>query len=560
MPDRDTTSPEAASGATPPEPPALEADATPGGGSAKGQDSLKETFESIVIAFILAFVFRAYIVEAFVIPTGSMAPTLLGAHLELRSPHTGYRFDTGKPYGRYNGQRVAVGQAPPGTRAVDPMTVTRHDVPTAARARPGDRILVHKYIYFLSEPRRWDVVVFKNPGTPGENYIKRLVGLPHEDLYLLDGNLYVQPRGEPWRIARKTDRPDVQRTVWQPVYHSAYVPLPSLSSPIGREAWAVPWRADDAAARDWDLTGRDAYRYTGGGPGRIAFDFDAGPYQAAEAMYPYNQFNLARVQLHPIEDVRLAATVELDDDADPVGLTLETTGRWDASSPAHPTQTLRARIDDRGVARLEVLDHPDAEPRTLAEASIDPVTPDKARRFELWYVDQHLLLYDGQRRILEATLDLTLAQLKSRPAPAMLPEPAIEVTGPATLRAVHLDRDLYYLAKPPPTGGHEARGGLPRSSDGTIDDGEPVRLGADEFFTLGDNSPESADGRYWQEHDLNPWVAAEYFRDPARARAGVVPRELLIGRAFFVYFPAPHALSHDRTGFIPNFGRMRFIH
>ena len=37
-------------------------------------ESLKETFESVIIAFILAFIFRAYVVEAFVIPTGSMAP------------------------------------------------------------------------------------------------------------------------------------------------------------------------------------------------------------------------------------------------------------------------------------------------------------------------------------------------------------------------------------------------------------------------------------------------------------------------------------------------------
>ncbi len=43
-------------------------------------EGTKETIESIVIALILAFVFRAFIVEAFVIPTGSMAPTLNGAH------------------------------------------------------------------------------------------------------------------------------------------------------------------------------------------------------------------------------------------------------------------------------------------------------------------------------------------------------------------------------------------------------------------------------------------------------------------------------------------------
>ena len=42
------------------------------------QENGRETFESIVVAFVLAFLFRAFEAEAFVIPTGSMAPTLYG--------------------------------------------------------------------------------------------------------------------------------------------------------------------------------------------------------------------------------------------------------------------------------------------------------------------------------------------------------------------------------------------------------------------------------------------------------------------------------------------------
>src|SRR5687767_10846426 len=61
-----------------------------GGGSPGG---VKETIESILIAFILAFIFRAFVVEAFVIPTGSMAPTLLGAHMRMRCRDCGYAFD-----------------------------------------------------------------------------------------------------------------------------------------------------------------------------------------------------------------------------------------------------------------------------------------------------------------------------------------------------------------------------------------------------------------------------------------------------------------------------------
>src|SRR5260221_5834945 len=55
--------------------------------------NVKETLESILVAFILAFIFRCFVVEAFVMPTGSMAPTLLGAHTRFQCPDCGYRFD-----------------------------------------------------------------------------------------------------------------------------------------------------------------------------------------------------------------------------------------------------------------------------------------------------------------------------------------------------------------------------------------------------------------------------------------------------------------------------------
>src|SRR5438094_3558842 len=56
------------------------------------KENIKETIESILVAFILAFVFRAFVVEAFVIPSGSMAPTLLGAHLRFRCDDCGYEW------------------------------------------------------------------------------------------------------------------------------------------------------------------------------------------------------------------------------------------------------------------------------------------------------------------------------------------------------------------------------------------------------------------------------------------------------------------------------------
>src|SRR6476619_8233270 len=54
--------------------------------------AIRETVESIVIAFVLAFLFRTFEAEAFVIPTGSMAPTLMGRHKDVVCPKCGYRY------------------------------------------------------------------------------------------------------------------------------------------------------------------------------------------------------------------------------------------------------------------------------------------------------------------------------------------------------------------------------------------------------------------------------------------------------------------------------------
>src|SRR5687767_8489278 len=54
----------------------------------------RETVESIVVAFVLAFLFRTFEAEAFVIPTGSMSPSLQGQHKDVECTHCGYSFRT----------------------------------------------------------------------------------------------------------------------------------------------------------------------------------------------------------------------------------------------------------------------------------------------------------------------------------------------------------------------------------------------------------------------------------------------------------------------------------
>ena len=86
-----------------------------------------------------------------------------------------------------------------------------------------------------------------------------------------------------------------------------------------------------------------------------------------------------------------------------------------------------------------------------------------------------------------------------------------------------------------------------------------IQLDADHFFCLGDNSPRSSDGRFWAS--VNPWIEKRMF-DPDREEpiTGIVPRPLMMGRAFFVYFPAPRSWHPKKRAFVPAFGEMRVIH
>src|SRR5690606_4983510 len=98
--------------------------------------------------------------------------------------------------------------------------------------------------------------------------------------------------------------------------------------------------------------------------------------------------------------------------------------------------------------------------------------------------------------------------------------PEIQLSGPATLHRVAVDRDIYYQ----PGASRIFRGAHPRE--------KLVVLHRDQFSACGDNSPSSLDGCMWD--DVDPWVAE------IDATPGIVPRSLMVGRAFLVYFPSLH--------------------
>jgi hypothetical protein len=61
-------------------------------GRAAEADSLREVVETVVFVVVLVLMLKTFVAEAFVIPTGSMATTLLGYHRNVTCPACGYTF------------------------------------------------------------------------------------------------------------------------------------------------------------------------------------------------------------------------------------------------------------------------------------------------------------------------------------------------------------------------------------------------------------------------------------------------------------------------------------
>ncbi|MCC5822794.1 MAG: S26 family signal peptidase [Phycisphaerales bacterium] len=558
---------------------------------------IKETLTSLTIAFMMAFVFRGFVIEGFIIPTGSMAPTLLGQHVRFVSPHSGYDWPTnpwdtagpgmqGLPL-----SRQGAGDNPP-LGPTDPMTGLQIDPQRDRRLAAGDRVFVLKYLPGVHRPSRWDVVVFKYPGDH-QNFIKRLVGLPGEQVVMVDGDIFYREyipgvtssigphawREAGWRIARKPER--TQRTMFQPVFDSRYLPVRP------EPAFRAPISPDDAGSWSGMQEGR-VWTYTGSGHTALRWN-DRRP---ITDYYPYNQASHTRnrstgepltgpftrsddpsvrgMPPYPVSDLSLRISVEPTDTPVAVTPTVEARGFvfQGVVDPIAGTATVRMRPENG------------SEPWTeLDSASFDGLRPGRVTEIEFWHVDQALWLFVDGRLVCggkergayslspaqraEAALTLSFDELvehdrqrtdgAARPGvsgPGVLARPELYrrpalgwefAGGPVRVHRVRVERDIFYQPMPTVTG---------RPTRGAHYDNFPTLTG-DQFFMLGDNSPASEDSRLWVDGSLDPWV--QELIDPT---PGTVHRDLIVGKAFIVYFPAP---LDGGPLLAPDIGRVRWI-
>jgi signal peptidase I len=588
-----SSKPDAAKAAKAEEPKPADGAATDTKPKPKRKDGTRETVESIVVAFILAFLFRTYEAEAFVIPTGSMAPTLYGRHKDVECPQCGTHFAIGAsdelgPIQRpenSRGDEIDAGLYNP-LKRIETAFCPNCRYETPVRDLPvftGDRILVNKWPYEFGDPERWDVVVFKYPEDPKINYIKRLVGLPGDEISVERGDVYARgPNGER-RILRKDD-PNKQRELQIAVYDDRHPPRELIAAgwperwggvrPEGDEeaAWVddpAGWRADrdgrryelDTAADDWTwlryrhflpapadwqalpdvsraprpelITDFLAYNvYTGGGP-KMDVDLVDGEFWAGYWVGDLTLEGCVRV-----ERAEGALLLELNEGFRRYRCTIDlATGTAELSH-------LEDGIDLEGAVETPLAR---ASTRMKSTGTYDVAFANVDERLVLW-INGSIVPFDA---------DTTYA-------PAQLPGPHRRDVAPAgiALRGSHVVvdrlrilRDVYYRAEKtrddvhdfdlrelPPDAVHELarlRADPDRWADVYNAAHRTVTfaaLGEDEFFMMGDNSARSADSRLWRN-------------DALRIHRHAVARSALVGKAFFVYWPHGVPFGNDGKGY-----------
>ena len=182
-------------------------------------------------------IFRTFAAEGYLISTGSMAPCLLGYHRQVTCPTCSHQFAKGMSLAEAEGRTSIASTAE--ASVGDPHGISGTACPNCGRTgllvnslpkNEGDQLLVNKNAYSLRSPHRWEVIVFRNPGDPLEAYVKRVVGLPGEEIEIQDGE--VLANGTPQRkslnsqlgtrilVDEHSHQPDPANEDWEPRWTS----------------------------------------------------------------------------------------------------------------------------------------------------------------------------------------------------------------------------------------------------------------------------------------------------------------------------------------------------
>lgn len=501
-------------------------------------DSAYHTAEWLITAFSSTLVFIIFIMQVYRIPTGSMAETLRGAHFRVRCAQCGYRYDhdfIAETYGMPNtanpSQKLAIlhrSLESPNTFLASQCPNCGYSEDSAIRSRDGsfyvkdgdtfkpvytrtvfkgDQIFVLKSIYQFFEPKRWDVIVFKNPIEPQINFIKRCVALPGETLQIVDGDIFINGQ-----IQRKPE--NVQEELWMVVYDNDFQPARPHEVRFNGHTWKQPF--ENIGSSKWNLSA----------DGPTVFELDSANDEVQRIQYndeqgndfkaTYGYDNPVTYPMMPVcSDLMVQYHVSMQQNA-AVGAEIRKNGityqGW-----VHSDGTME-------VARLT----PGGQSVSLENIQTSPSNLEKSSQFSFAVVDQQLVLqFDSEKLVHDLGIGIDAAGT----AREIKPRVQILGTGKLQLNHIGLYRDIYYLSSDDDERVQRA------SRD------NPMVLGEKEYFACGDNSPYSADSRMWQKEGLA--------NNGNSYTAGVVPKDYLVGKAMFVHWPGGYRFKQEPIRWIP---------
>lgn len=366
----------------------------------------RDNLEAIAAAIVLALLLKAFALEAYKIPTGSMQPTLMG----LNTPEFSI----------------------------------------------SDRIVVDKFTYAVRDPERFEVAVFRFPLDRSKNYVKRIVGMPNEQLRVQNGDLWTRPGdGDPWTVLRRPA--GVQDTHWK-----------SLADPWVAEAGPLTIDGSTLVASNSGV-----FRFGRRDESITDRFFDGYPKAVRERVptrkegEPYNKNLKLR---YKVGDLRMAGELLAEANTFEIEIELREgprTYRFRVPGPAAPAD-----------ARPSIEVETESGRGLPGDSQLVAPAPERAR--EPWRLEAGRAvafevenLDDRLRLSLAGELELTVD------VPAVASQNSavrVRFSGPGRLDSPRVWRDVYYTAR--------------GTAEWTIPDAS--------YVMLGDNTQDSSDSREWR--------------------------------------------------------------
>lgn len=414
-------------------------------GRRRSPGAVRRIVETIVLLVIATVMTGTFLTEGWgwpiIVSSGSMAPAYFGPHRAVRCPDCGMEFD------------CDADASLAATTATCP-NCGRRGIPLDSEVMSGDRLLVDRATFAARAPRRWEAALFRCPEQAADYCVKRIVGLPGETVAIRGGDVYIDGA-----IARKSlaEQRETAILVHDTKWSGEKSELPSRWSPQPIESWQ-PVGSGFQSAADGRAVNWLSYTHWRHGPGDAA-TIEASPVLDDDG---YNA-SVSRV-LNPVTDLMLVARLSAIGDG-----------------------TLFLRAND-GRETYQVAIEPvtgkialSRNENVLQSSQTAPGLLNQPAELLLSLFDRQLLLAIDGRERLDFALNGPGEPLRPTSTPLAIGSRGLKVE----IVRLQVWRDIYYTAS--------------RRAASL-----PTKLGPDEYFVLGDNSPISHDSRAWMRGEPVP--------------------------------------------------------